>query len=259
MTALLITVLLASLCGNLHCGGMCGPFVAFAVSGRLANPRGVWMTHAAYHCGRLTTYSLLGAACGTLGRMVELGGAAVGVQRAAATLAGAMMVAVGIFACLQYFGVRLSNLPAPPVAQRLVAAGHRAAMRFSPVQRAALVGLLTTLLPCGWLYAFAITAAGTGGALTGALTMAAFWIGTLPVLLAIGAGAQRVLGSLGRHVQLVASLAIVVVGLATVSNRSALIAMPLLPNTARAPSNAAEAAEQITHIADQKPKCCEGE
>lgn len=259
MMTLLVTVLVASLVGNLHCGGMCGPFVAFAVSGRLASPRGVYLTHAAYHLGRLTTYSLLGAACGGLGHMIELGGAAVGMQRLAATLAGAMMVAVGVFACLQYFGVRLSQLPAPSGIQKVVAAGHRAAMGLAPIQRAGLIGLLTTLLPCGWLYAFAITAAGTGNALNGAATMAAFWVGTLPVLVVVGAGAQRLLGSFGRNVQLVASLAIVVVGLATVTNRAALIDKSLLPSGVTAPVDAASAAKQAGSISQHEMKCCEGE
>lgn len=259
MTALLVTVLIASLVGNLHCGGMCGPFVAFAVSGRLASPRGVYATHAAYHLGRLTTYSLLGAACGGVGQMIELGGAAIGMQRFAATLAGAMMVAIGVFACLRYFGVRLSQLPAPAFVQSVVAAGHRAAMNLAPIQRAALIGLLTTLLPCGWLYAFAITAAGTGSAASGAATMAAFWVGTLPVLVIVGAGAQRLLGSFGKHVQLVASLAIVVVGLATVSNRAALIDKSLMPSGMAVPKDTESAAKQAATINQHEMKCCEDE
>ncbi len=238
---------------------MCGPFVAFAVSGNLGNPRGVYATHIAYHLGRLTTYALLGTLCGGLGHMVELGGAALGLQRVAATLAGAMMVAVGVFACLQYLGVRLSRLPAPRFAQTAISAGHRAAMSLAPVQRAALIGLFTTLLPCGWLYAFAITAAGTGSAANGAATMAAFWVGTLPLLVVVGAGAQRILGSLGRHVQLVASLAIVVVGIVTVFNRASLINTALSPDGITVPTDAASAAAQAASMNQRELKCCQGE
>lgn len=57
-----------------------------------------------------------------------------------------------------------------------------------PVVRAAATGLFTTLLPCGWLYAFVVTAAGTGSGtpLHGAALMAVFWLGTLPMMLTVG-------------------------------------------------------------------------
>ncbi|MBE7450024.1 MAG: sulfite exporter TauE/SafE family protein [Kofleriaceae bacterium] len=41
--------------------------------------------------------------------------------------------------------------------------------------RAALLGLLSAALPCGWLWAFVVVAAGTGSPVGGALVMTAFW------------------------------------------------------------------------------------
>src|SRR5207249_4065961 len=87
-------------------------------------------------------------------------------------------------------GVKLKGADAPPILAKLVAAGHTRAMRHSPPVRAIATGLLTTLIPCGWLYAFVITAAGTGNALNGAALMAVFWIGTLPMMTAIGVGVR---------------------------------------------------------------------
>ena len=51
---------------------------------------------------------------------------------------------------------------------------------------AGLIGLGSTLLPCGYLYAFVFTAAATGHPGKAALAMAAFWLGTLPALLGLG-------------------------------------------------------------------------
>ena len=163
--AALIAVLLASLFGSLHCAGMCGPLVAFAVGTpetRSYAQRAV--LQIAYHGGRLATYALVGAICGVLGAALDLGGSLLGLQRVAAVLAGAMMIAVGVLALLRYRGVTLPHVGLPAFLQRLVVVGQRAAVGLRPLPRALAIGLLTALLPCGWLYAFAIIAAGAGSA-----------------------------------------------------------------------------------------------
>jgi sulfite exporter TauE/SafE len=225
MTALIVTVLIASLAGSLHCVGMCGAFVAFAVgTDDLPGMRRMAMLGAAYNGGRLVTYMLLGTIGGALGAAMDLGGEFVGVQRAAAGTAGAVMVVFGAVTLLRIMGAKLPMAPVPRLLHRVVAAGQRVAMEMPPVSRALTIGLLTTLLPCGWLYAFAITAAGTASPLWGALTMAAFWAGTLPALVALGAGIQGVAGVLGRRMPAITATAIVVVGLYTMMHRMELSA-----------------------------------
>jgi sulfite exporter TauE/SafE len=217
---LIAAVFLASLLGSLHCAGMCGGFMAFAVSGgaprRRASPVAV---QAAYHLGRLITYSVLGAIAGSVGAAVDHTAQLAGLQRAAASLAGALMVVFGIITVLRVLGVRVMRAPAPEPLRRVLVRGHAAAFELPPVQRAAVVGLLTTLLPCGWLYAFAISAAGTGSPLWGAIAMAVFWLGTLPVMLALGAGIQSLTGALRKRLPLVTALAVVTVGMFTVFGR----------------------------------------
>lgn len=228
MLALLIAVLSASLIGSMHCAGMCGAFVLFAVgaggleteecAGVRAGPSRFMLT-SAYNLGRLVTYVVLGLLAGTLGSALDLGGAMIGVQRLAAGIAGGLMVAFGVIAFLRHSGMRIARWPVPRALVRVAQAGHERALTLSPVWRAACVGLLTTLLPCGWLYAFVITSAGTGHPLYGAATMAVFWLGTLPIMAAIGLGAQALAGPLRRHLPLATSLALVGVGLWTVIGR----------------------------------------
>src|SRR5205823_3884811 len=111
VTALIAAVFLASLLGSLHCAGMCGAFLAFAVgaedpgAGRRAALQG------AYHIGRLCTYLVFGAVAGGVGAALDLGGSLVGVQRVAAVLAGSMMVVFGVGAALRLRGVRLPRAP----------------------------------------------------------------------------------------------------------------------------------------------------
>jgi hypothetical protein len=85
--------------------------------------------------------------------------------------------------------------------------------------RAGLLGVTAALLPCGWLYAFVVVAGGTGSMVDGAFVMAAFWLGTVPVLLGIGVGVQSAAGRLRRHVPLLSAAALLVLGTLTVMSR----------------------------------------
>jgi uncharacterized protein len=78
------------------------------------------------------------------------------------------------------------------------------------------------LLPCGWLYAFAVTAAGTGSPLRGALVMTAFWAGNAPLLLGLGVALSSALGRVRRHVPVLSAAAILAIGLFTLTERANL-------------------------------------
>lgn len=221
MIALFGAVLTASLLGSLHCAGMCGAFVAFAVAGDHpeGRPAPRWALASAYNLGRLLTYTLLGAIAGLVGSAVDLGGGAVGVRNAAAVAAGAIMIGFGLVTALRLWGVKIARFPLPPGLGTLVARGHRVACNLTPVRRAVAIGLLTTLLPCGWLYAFAVTAAGTASPFLGAATMAVFWLGTLPMMAALGVGIQSLAGPLRQKVPIATALLLVVVGMYTIVGR----------------------------------------
>jgi len=260
MTALILAVLIASLTGSLHCVGMCGAFVAFAV-GTDDRPgvRSKALLSAAYNGGRLITYTVLGAVGGALGAALDLGGGYIGLQRTAAIAAGTVMIVFGIVTLLRIKGVKLPKAPVPTFLHRLVGAGQGLAMGMKPVPRALTIGLLTTLLPCGWLYAFAITAAGTASPVTGALTMATFWLGTLPVLVALGAGIQSLTGAFGRRMPAVTAIAIVLIGLYTVMHRlelsSAVYAKPATPQA----HSTGQAVQQVKPLGALPLTCCQND
>lgn len=172
-----------------HCVGMCSPFV-LVVSRRYGPPHGRHSAAAAqlwYTAGRILTYSALGAVAGALGGVVAVAGAWFGIQRLAATVAGALLIAWGLSSlsdivprvqgCGGWFsrvtGTLKGRLPGHPLA----------------------IGLFLGLLPCGLLYSAVIAAVGRGGPVEGAMALAAFGIGTAPAL--IGVSAADVL--LARH------------------------------------------------------------
>jgi len=220
VTALAVSVLVASLLGSLHCAGMCGGLVAF-YSGDPARRRGreAMAGHAAYSAGRLIAYAALGALAGAFGAALDLGGALLGVQRAAAAVAGALIALWGTRALLESLGRRVPRLEPPAWLRGLVSHGVRLVAGRRPAIRALAIGLLTGCLPCGWLYAFVVTAAGTGGAASGAALMAVFWLGTLPVMVSLGLGLWRLAVPLRRHLPVACAVAMMLVGLLTVAGR----------------------------------------
>jgi sulfite exporter TauE/SafE len=211
--------------------------------------------HLAYHGGRMLTYGLLGAVCGLLGGALDLGASMVGLNRAAAVLAGATMIGVGLVAMLRYGGVRLPHWPAPRWLQRVLMAGQRLAVGLRPLPRALTIGLLTALLPCGWLYAFAVIAAGTGSAVWGTAIMLSFWAGTVPVLASLGVAVQTLTGRLGRRIPLATAVLLVLLGLGTVAERFALSGESLVAPVT--PSTTAGTRRQIEQAGQTLPPCCQ--
>ena len=160
--ALLGAVLLTSLLGSIHCVGMCGPLVVSAATPLGASRAGVLGAQLLYHAGRLATLGLLGALAGALGAGVSDLGQLLGFQRAAAILTGVALLGWGGF--LLWRGGGAGFHLALPGAAAVGRAFQAVVGSWPPARRALLLGALTPLLPCGWLYLFVIPAAGSGSA-----------------------------------------------------------------------------------------------
>lgn len=217
---LALAVLVASLLGSVHCAAMCGAFVCFYASpAGSSSVRDEAGAHAAYNLGRLISYTFLGVLAGAIGHALNAAGTLAGVQRAAAIAAGVLMIAWGAYSVLAALGIRVPSSSVPEGWIRAMGSVLLRLKEQPPVIRAAATGLTTTLLPCGWLYTFVVTAAATGSASLGALVMSVFWLGTLPVMLAVGIGARRTMGSFGTRMPLVSGAAIIVLGFLSIAGR----------------------------------------
>ncbi len=227
MITLAIAVLAASVVGSMHCVGMCGPFALWATAGGRGRT-----SLLVYHLGRLTTYLSAALVAGTVGSAVTIGGDMFGLQSLAARIAGVLLMVVGV--------VRLARLipffrrpPSASIKPSLIAGLlHRAKPLIAglgPHSRAYFGGLLTTWLPCGWLYLFILVAAGTGSVIESLVVMFAFWVGTLPALTAVVLGAQVLVPTMRSMVPIGASVLLVVVGLYTATGRASADLSAMLP------------------------------
>lgn len=218
--ALISAVLIASVVGSPHCAGMCGGLMLFALGADRDQAKGRRVRlQLAYHGGRLISYIALGATAGAVGAAVDFGGRFAGVQRGAAVFAGVLMIAFGLTLLARAAGIRTGRFRMPKPAAQLMERAHRFAFTLRPTSRALTIGLLTALLPCGWLYAFAFTAAGTASPLWGAAVIAAFWVGTVPLMALLGTGFQLLTGRLHAHLPMLTGLVVTAVGIYTAMGR----------------------------------------
>jgi hypothetical protein len=165
------------------------------------------------------------------------------------------MITWGVVQLLVVRGVKVPTPTPLAGAQRWMASRLRDMRDFAPTVRALTVGLLTTLLPCGWLYAFVITAAGTGTVTHAMLIMVAFWVGTLPMMLAIGVGIRRLAGPLRDRLPVFSALVLLAIGLYSLSGgiqrdpvKVAMRARHMIPSSIATPApSAAPSTAQPPH------------
>ncbi len=181
-----------------HCVGMCGPLtVAFSLS-QTKQPENKqnWQQQLQFHLllniGRLLSYALVGAAIGAIGSVLLASGQMAGVG---SELRRWMAIFTGLL--LIWFGLRQINpelLPRVPFLHPILQSSLHNNLNAGMVKLSlksewwtpALLGVTWGLMPCGFLYAAQIKAAETGDLFKGALTMLAFGLGTLPMMLGVG-------------------------------------------------------------------------
>ncbi|AHF15292.1 sulfite exporter TauE/SafE family protein [Niabella soli] len=172
MIAAIIIGLGMGMAAGLHCIGMCGPLaLSLPINGpgRFARVKGALL----YNTGRVTTYVSLGVLLGLLGRGISI----TGYQQW-------LSIAVGTIMLLLLLGAKYMP-PTGPGAffqQRIKRAlsyfllGEKRPVTFF------VIGMLNGLLPCGMVYMAIATALVIGNPLQSGLLMAAFGLGTVPLM-----------------------------------------------------------------------------
>jgi sulfite exporter TauE/SafE len=210
LAGLLATAFVIGLAGGVHCVAMCGGIVAAL---HLRAPRPSIRRQLAYSLGRVASYCCAGALAGGLGGLGLLYGDFLPVRILLLVVANALVILLGLSLAGLGSAVVVLERAGSVVWRALTRLGARLAPANTSA-RAVAVGLAWGWIPCGFVYGVLATALVSGGALRGALVMAAFGLGTLPNLLAAGFAA----GSLHRllrepRTRLVAGLAVVFLGL----------------------------------------------
>lgn len=180
--------LTTGLLGAGHCIGMCGGIVtALSISGE--GQRGGMMFHLLYNLGRTATYTLIGFLVGWLGSAIAYSDAFREVSRIVLVGSDIFIILVGLGTAGLFSFLTVSKLGySGPV--KLLTETVSGLRKLPPGIAALPIGLLMGFLPCGFLYAMAITAAQSADPFTGAMMMLAFGIGTAPSLFFVGLAAH---------------------------------------------------------------------
>ena len=185
----LAAAFILGLFSTVHCIGMCGGIIgALSLSLpddiRQRRQRHVFFI-SLYNLGRILSYSFAGLVVGYIGAeaaaYTDMSGGPSILRHTGVVL----MIAIGLYLAgwlpqlskVERIGVPLWKV-LEPIGRKLVPV--------TTMPRALLYGLVWGWLPCGMVYFVLVWALTSGSPAQGALTMAAFGLGTLPSLLAAG-------------------------------------------------------------------------
>ena len=167
-----------------HCIGMCGGIVMAYSSTKIGEG---WSksqqatSHLSYSIGRVTSYALLGALFGLVGSVVAFSDTSVAVLF---TVAGVAMILSGLslLGKIKF----LTKIEHSVSSTDWYKNTFKKLLHSDKTSSFFALGMLNGLLPCGFVYFFAITAASTASAFYGALVMLIFGLSTIPALFSLG-------------------------------------------------------------------------
>ncbi len=164
--------LVVGLVTSVHCVGMCGP-IACGLAAMPASESERMFAATAYHGARLTSYAIIGAICGAVGRQ-PLQWA---FHSPVVLLPWILVVVFLVFA----LGLE-KRLPRPAALLKQAARWRFKTARLTPIRSGLALGFLTPLLPCGPLYLLFGASLLSGSGWRGAEFAFAFGLGTVPLL-----------------------------------------------------------------------------
>jgi len=167
-----------------HCIGMCGGIVIAYSSTKIQDQ---WskatqaFAHLLYSFGRITTYAVLGAIFGAIGGVATFSNTANGILW---LVAGTAMLLTGLslLGKIKFLTLIEHSFSSSPWYKE----NFQHLLKSQTLFSFFLLGMLNGLLPCGFVYFFAITAASTASPFYGAIVMIIFGLSTIPALFSLG-------------------------------------------------------------------------
>lgn len=175
MTTLITSAFILGLFGSFHCLGMCGP-IALALPLNTSSFFTKLMGSLSYNLGRIFTYSLIGVLFGIFGKGLRI----AGVLQATSIVLGVVillsLILPTLFRKMNFTAawyLKFNNWINKSIGFFLKRKSNGALL---------ILGMLNGLLPCGLVFMAIAGALVYGGAAEGALFMAVFGLGTLPMM-----------------------------------------------------------------------------
>lgn len=217
-TVNIITIVSIAFLGSFgHCIGMCGGIV-LAYSTIKIKPQSSKVTqgvaHLLYSFGRVLTYTILGAMFGALGGVVIFSNNANGILL---IFAGIVMVFAGLslMGKIKFLTIIEHSFSSSSIYKN----AFKSVLNSKSNLSFFILGMLNGLLPCGFVYFFAITAASTASPIYGALVMFIFGISTIPAMFGLGFLTSLTSATSFRNMMMsLSSIAVILYGVYTIYN-----------------------------------------
>ena len=243
-------IFVIGLLSSFHCVGMCGGLVVTYTASCTANEpqRRSFLPHLQYNLGRLISYTAVGAVLGAFGSFF---GVSTTFTSALTLVVGALMIVMGLSFLTEWKWLRGVEVgPLSRVARFLYGQQGQGGSR-APW----LIGLLNGFMPCGPLQAMQLYALASGSVTRGALAMAVYALGTVPLMFGFGSALSLLSRERVSTVLRVSGVIVIVLGLLMVNRGLANFSLGVGSSTS-SPSAAAPVAAaqpQATSLPAQTP------
>ena len=189
----LFSAFIAGLVGSVHCIGMCGGIVGLLTMSLPDNVRQSYLRLIpyllTYNIGRISSYIIAGVLMGFLGSQFSQVLPLENPRLVAMWVSGLFMIALGLYIGAWWQTLTFLEKAGGYLWRKIEPLGRRFLPVKHPLQALGL-GLVWGWLPCGLVYAILFFALTSNSAWNGGLLMLAFGLGTLPMLLTMGATTQ---------------------------------------------------------------------
>lgn len=204
-----------------HCIAMCGGFVvSYTTKNAIKGHKG-YHQHLVYGGAKLISYALIGGVFGLIGGVIAFN---VGLRGFIAIFAGTFM----IFYALSMFGFKFFRKFQfnPKFLTRATQNTSKHAK--GPYKAPIITGLLSGLfIACGPLQAMYLYAMGTGNFFSGALSLAAFGLGTLPVMIIFGSITTSISHKTTNRILKFAAVLVLILGIIMLNRGLVVLGSPI--------------------------------
>ena len=203
----LILLFAAGILTGFHCVSMCGGFVVSYTAKNAINGHKSFKQHIVYGGSKVISYTIIGGIFGLIGGVFAF---SIGLRSWVAVLAGLFM----IFYALSIFGIKFfRKFQFNPKFLTKIASSESSKYK-GPYSRPLVTGLLNGLfIACGPLQAMYLYAMGTGSFVSGATSLFAFGLGTLPVMLGFGSLATVISHNTTKKILKISAIIVLILGL----------------------------------------------
>jgi len=216
-TSILLLFFLGILTG-FHCVSMCGGFVVSYSAKNAVNGYIGFNQHLVYGGSKIFSYALIGGIFGLIGGIFSF---SAGLRGFVAIFAGIFM----IFYAMSIFGFAFfRKFQFNPKFLLKISSKKYSGFYSAPFMTGLLSGLF---IACGPLQAMYIYAMGSGNFLNGAVSLAAFGAGTLPVMLGFGGLLNTISHNTTRKILKFSGIIVLILGIIMLNRGMTLLGSPI--------------------------------